>query len=140
MKRTFANKSLLSHVAGFFLFGFLMLSAARADAQTYNWMGTDQARQTLLTEVTSVQNDLQQQTPGSQGYNNLLAHAYYYKEIYRNIDSGKTVEKSVNDALNIFTDNPGGASVTSATLVTDLTITKPQKAALRDDAIDLLTL
>lgn len=140
MKRTFANKSLLSHVAGFFLFGFLMLSAVRADAQTYNWMGSDQAQLTLLAEVTLRQTQLQQQTPGSQGYNDNLAHAYYYKEIHRNIGSGKTVEQSVNDALKIFTDNPGGASLTPVNMVTDLTITKPQKEALRDDAIDLLTL
>lgn len=137
MKRTFANRSLMSLLAGFFLFGFLLLSGNRAEAQTYNWMQSNEAKQVLLTEVNNVYGNLQQMTPGTQAYNDALAHAIYYRMIYRKIDQGDTVEQSAIQALNVFSTTPG---VGTGAFVADITVTKALKQTLYNDAVGLLTL
>ena len=76
MKRTFAKQGLLSLVAGFFLFGFLLLSANRAEAQA-SWMQPDQAKQVLLSEVNTITGDLQALTTGTPDYKDKLAHVIY---------------------------------------------------------------
>ncbi len=137
MKRTFANRGLMSVLAGFFLFGFLLLSGNRAEAQTYNWMQSNEAKQVLLSEVNTVYGNLQQLTPGTQAYNDALAHAIYYRMIYRKVDQGGAVEQSTIEALNVFSTTPG---VATGAFAADVTVTKALKQVLYNDAVGLLTL
>ena len=137
MKRTFANRGLMSLLAGFFLFGFLLLSGNRAEAQTYNWMQSNEAKQVLLTEVNTMYGSLQNLTPGSQAYNDVLAHAIYYRMIYRKIDQGGAVEPSTLEALSVFSTTPG---VATGAITADVTVDKNLKAVLYNDAVGLLTL
>ncbi|MCB0542533.1 MAG: hypothetical protein KDC70_03395 [Saprospiraceae bacterium] len=140
MKRTFAKKSPMSLLAGFFLFGFLLLTAGRAEAQTYNWMQSDQAQQTIKQEVTTLQTSLQGLTPGTQSYNDVLIHAHYYKAIYRRIVGGMSVEQSVTKALDIFPDAANLSSDTAADSFTGFFVSKSTKESLSNEATGKLTL
>ena len=136
MKRTFAKLSLMSLMAGFFLFGFLLLSANRAAAQTYTWKQTDQAQQVMLTEVGKQQNALVQAPIGSPAYISALTHTYYYKAIYSRLVNGMDVPQAVRSGLDIFVTNVNNADVTDA--VSDVTVTSQQRVALFNEAADLL--
>ncbi len=139
MKRTFAKQSLMSLMAGFFLFGFLLFTGNRAEAQTYNWMQSDQAQQTLVATVTALQADLQNLTPGTQNYNEDLMRAYYYKAIYRNISGGTSVEQSVSAALGIFSPAPSAPSIKTMEVIS-LPVDKAKQQILLNEATGLLTL
>lgn len=136
MKRTFAKRSLISLVAGFFLFGLLMLSANRTDAQTYNWKPAGEAQSTLMTEVSNLHGVLKGQTPGTPAYLNTLTHVYYYKAIYNRLNNGMDVPNAVRNGLEIFVSNVVKADVVDA--VSDVTVTAQQKTSLFDEAAALL--
>ncbi len=140
MKRTFAKQGLMSLVAGLFLLGFMLFTGNRAEAQTYNWMQSDQAQQVLVATVQTLQTNLQGMTPGTQTYNDALIRAYYYKAIYRNIDGGASVEQSVSAALSIFSPAPDAPSIKTNEVVTDVPVGKPVQQVLLNEATGLLTL
>ena len=144
MKRTFAKRSLMSLVAGFFLFGFLLLSAGRAEAQTlgaeHNWMGVDQAQQTLVATATTLYNELNTMQPGTQAHNNKLAHAMYYRLIHRKLGEGTYVGIATKEALELFSGKNDQGSLGTSIDVSGVAVDASLKQQLYNDAIDLLTL
>lgn len=145
MKRTFAKRGFMSLVAGFFLFGVLMLTTVRAQAQSgatpHNWIGSDQATLKLEQEVTSLYTQLSALQPGTPNYNNKLAHALYYRVIRREVKQGTFVMSAVDTALE-FVSNPGGsfASADGSGLFDDITVDAALKQQMKNNAINLLTL
>ena len=140
MKRTCAKQGMMTLVAGFFLLGFMLFTGNRAEAQSYNWMQSDQAQQVLVTKVTDLQSSLQGMTPGTQNYNEALIRAYYYKAIYRDIAGGASVEQSVSSGLKIFSPAPNAPSIKTNEVVTDVAVDKPKQQVLLSEATGLLTL
>lgn len=128
MKGTFAKRGLMSLVAGFFLFGFLLLSAGRAEAQTTNWVGVDEAK-VRLEQAVKNQNVVLTANPQDM---NALIHAYYYKEIYALINDGTSVPEAVVNGLGSI----------SARLDPNFPIDKTKMQSfksLQDEATDLLS-
>ena len=128
MKGTFAKRGLMSLVAGFFLFGFLLLSAGRAEAQTTNWVGVDEAK-VRLEQAVKNQNVVLTANPQDM---NALIHAYYYKEIYALINDGISVPEAVVNGLGSI----------SARLDPNFPIDKTKMQSfksLQDEATDLLS-
>lgn len=144
MKRTFAKRSLMSLVAGFFLVGFMLLTAGRAEAQTlgaeHNWMGVDQAKQTLVTTATSLYNDLATMQPGTPAHNNKLAHAMYYRMIHRKLGEGTYVGIATKEALEIFSGKNDQGSLGTSLDLSGVSVDASLKQQLYNDAVDLLTL
>lgn len=140
MKKVIAKQGLMSLLAGFFLFGFLMLTANRAEAQDANWMQTDQAKQALVTAV----NDLHAALPNLQGAQkeDAYRHVSYYKAIFAKVDEGVPTYEAAVSALSIFDAVGAGAGFTRAVPPSDVTgpVTKAVLDALFQDAEDLLTL
>ncbi|HRI60185.1 MAG TPA: hypothetical protein PK228_10695 [Saprospiraceae bacterium] len=144
MKRTFAKRSLMSLVAGFFLFGFLLLTAGRAQAQTlggeHNWFGIDEAQLTLVSTVATLHTDLAGLQPGTPGHNNKLAHVFYYKEIYRNLTAGVYISVAVKEALEIFSGTQGTGTLANGSDVSSaVSVDAALKQQLYNDAVSLLT-
>jgi hypothetical protein len=143
MKRTFAKRSLMSLVAGFFLFGFMLLTAGRAEAQTlgaeHNWIEADQAQLELVAKVTSLYNEIALLTPGTPGHNNKLAHALYYRMIHRKIGDGVYVGIATKDALEIFSGTNGGGTLATTLDLSGVSVDNALKQELYNDAVDLLT-
>jgi hypothetical protein len=143
MKRTFATKGLMSLVAGFFLFGFLLL-AARAEAQTQNWMSPAQAETELTGKINDLYDDVSQGVPGTPVYNDALTHFLYYRVILFKIQEGSSVPDAVDNGLDFFNGNlAGGGNFKAAPPAQELgniTLTKGDLQNLRNDAVDLLTL
>lgn len=135
MKRTFAKRSFMTLVAGFFLFGFMLLTAARAEAQT--WVTPDEAKTRLVAEVNDQHNILSSTQPGTSDYSNALVRAYYYKAIYALVSDGTSVAQSVTDGLGrmkVKTENdPNLPVIDSSNPGVDAS------AALLQEATDLLT-
>jgi len=132
----------MSLVAGFFLFGILMLTANRSEAQT-NWKQPADAQQAIKTALVTLRNDIAVNPPGSAAYNNALIHAYYYKAIYVRLDEGMTTEASVVDALTIFpqtltSPNTQGFSQANAVPDVPFALDKAAKGNLYNDAEALL--
>ena len=128
MKGTFAKRGLMSLVAGFFLFGFLLLSAGRVEAQTTNWVGVDEAK-VRLEQAVKNQNVVLTANPQDM---NALIHAYYYKEIYALINDGISVPEAVVNGLGSI----------SARLDPNFPIDKTKMQSfksLQDEATDLLS-
>ena len=128
MKGTFAKRGLMSLVAGFFLFGFLLLSAGRAEAQTTNWVGVDEAK-VRLEQAVKNQHNVLASNPQDM---NALVHAYYYKEIYVLINDGVSVQDAVINGLGSI----------SARVDPNLPIDKTKMQSfksLQDEATDLLS-
>lgn len=145
MKRTFVKRGLMSLVAGFFLFGVLMLTAVSAQAQSgatpYTWKGSDQAVLDLEQEVASLYNQLSSLQPGSANYNNKLAHALYYRVIRREVNQGSYVSVAVNTALDIVTNNAGTFSPADGSdMFNDITVDAALRQQMKNNAINLLTL
>ena len=141
MKRTFAKQSLMSLVAGFFLFGML-LTANRSEAQT-NWMQPAEAQQVLISQLNNLRNDIANNPPGSGAHTNALIHAYYYKGIFVRLDEGMTTEASVMDALTIFPEtltspNSKGFSRANAAPDVPFALGKAAKGNLYNEAEALL--
>lgn len=144
MKRTFAKRGLMSLVAGFFLFGVLLLTAGRAEAQTvgtqYEWKGVDEARQALEQEVINLANQLSTMQPGTTNYNNKLAHALYYRVIRQQINQGSPVVSAVDSALDVVSGNSNASQAGEPNRFSDITVDNALRQQLKSDAIDLLTL
>lgn len=144
MKRTFAKRGLMSLVAGFFLFGVLMLTASRAEAQTagtpYTWMGSDEARQELEVAVVDLYNQLALLQPGTPNYNTKLAHAYYYRVIRQQITQGTAVIIAVDSALEIVSGGSDGIKPYDTSVFDDVTIDAALKQQMKNNAVNLLTL
>mgnify|MGYP000735855232 CR=1 FL=1 len=147
MKRTFAQRSLMSLVAGFFLFGMLLLTANRASAQSTmgdpnTWKTSDAAQLVLEQEIVNLYNNvLPGLTPGSVAHNNKLAKAYYYRMIRRQVSQGMEVAVSVNNALDVIAGNNASSSSASGdTDFIDVSIDASLRAQLKAEAVDLLTL
>lgn len=147
MKRTFAQRSLMSLVAGFFLFGMLLLSANRASAQSTmgdpnTWKTSDAAQLVLEQEIVNLYNNvLPNLTPGSTAHNSKLAKAYYYRMMRRQITQGMEVAVSVNNALDVISGNKASSSSANGDLdFSDITIDAGLRAQLKAEAIDDLTL
>ena len=141
MKRTFAKQGLMSLMAGFFLFGMLLLTATRSEAQT-NWMQPDQAQLVLVSKLGNLATDINSLPPGSTPYTDALIHAYYYKGIYNRITEGMTVEQAAVDALRIFPDNiPAAQGLSKANYMQDVpfVVTKAKQGVLYADAQALLS-
>ena len=141
MKKVIAKQGLMSLLAGFFLFSFLMLTASRAAAQDANWMQTDQAKQVLATAV----NDLHTAIPNLQGTQkeDAYRHVSYYKAIFAKVDEGVPTHEAAVSALSIF-DAVGASGAVFARSEPPSEVTGPVTKAMLDalykDAEDLLTL
>lgn len=138
MKRTFAKQGLMSLLAGFFLFGCLMLTAGNVAAQQLNWYQSDQAKQILVDEVTDLHNAI----PGLTGI--ALENAYiqvsYYKAIFTRIDGGMSTSEAALDALTIF-EGAGAQGFARSAPPSDVTIpvTKNMLSTLYQGAEGILT-
>lgn len=134
----------MSLVAGFFLFGVLLLTAGRAEAQTvgtpYEWKGVDDARQALEQEVINLANQLSTMQPGTTNYNNKLAHALYYRVIRQQINQGSPVVSAVDSALDVVSGNSNASQAGEPNRFSDITVDNALRQQLKSDAIDLLTL
>ncbi|GAB4500059.1 MAG: hypothetical protein OHK0019_37980 [Saprospiraceae bacterium] len=135
----------MSLVAGFFLFGILLLAAGRVEAQTvstqYEWKGVDEARQSLESAVIGLYDELSALQPGTVNYNNKLSHAVYYRLIRQQINQGNPVVLAVDNALEVVSNSASGSSqATEQGVLSDITVDAALKQQLKNDAIDLLTL
>ena len=143
MKRTFAKRSLMSLVAGFFLFGFMLLSAGRVEAQTiggeHNWIESDQAQLSLVSTVNNLYDEMANLTPGTPAHNNKLAHAVYYRVINRKIGEGMFVGLAAKDALEIFNGKDGQGAIGSQLDLSGVSVDAALKQQLFNDAVSLLT-
>jgi hypothetical protein len=128
MKRTFAKRGIMSLVAGFFLFGFMLLSAVRVEAQA-NWVSSDEAKLRLLQAINEEHLVIGASQPGQPAYENAMVAAIYYKAIYVLINDGISVDQAVGQGINAlatgrnagFTPNQYVASSSSQGLVSDAT-------------------
>ena len=128
MKRTFAKRGFMSLVAGFFLVGFMLLSAARAEAQV-NWVSSAEAKVRLEQEIKDQHIVIGASQPGQPAYENAMVIAIYYKAIYGLIVDGISVEQAVNQGFSVlatgvnagFTPSQYVASNTSQGIVADVT-------------------
>lgn len=140
MKRMFAKQKLMTFVAVFFLFG-LMLTANRSEAQA-NWMPPAEAQQILLTELGNLDVTMSNNQPGTTEHTDALLHTFYYKEIFVQLEGGKSTEQAAKEAVQIFTDSflvgqnlkPADSMMDNATLGT-----KQLLSDLLEDAQALLT-
>jgi len=147
MKVTTAKHGFLSLVSAFFLFGFLLLTAGRAEAQvlgsqSLNWMQADQAATELLTEINKQHNIVTQSTPGTPQHTDALTHLYYYRVIHFKITEGSTVPEAVVSGLHIFDGNISGGpkSAVSIDELAGISLTKTEVNNIYNDAVGLLTL
>lgn len=138
MKRMFAKQSLMSLVAGFFLFG-LMLTANRSEAQGV-WKQPADAQQALATAIkTQLYPTMAANPPGSAQYIDAAMHAYYYKAIHARIDEGMTVADAVTKSLNIFPEKTGnGVSSGAGYPEVPVQVDKVKRQILLADATALL--
>lgn len=120
-------------VSGFFLLGFLLLSASRAEAQT-NWVSADEAKTRLAQQIVDVYHPvIQQGTPGAN-YDNALRHAVFYKAIYQLIVDGSTVADAVTKGFETFS-----TAADPALQAGSKSGSQPGSNPLMKDAVDLLT-
>ena len=143
MKKTLAKQSLLSLVAGFFLFGLMLLSANRAGAQdiNHNWMQSDNAQQVLKAEVGNLSSNLGLLQPGSPAYNDVLSHIYLYKEVYRDlVNNGTDVRQAVENGVGyMHSFDPSGNTSVVAPQPAEITVNATLLTTLQADITDLLT-
>jgi hypothetical protein len=142
MKRTFAKQIQHSLMALCMVLGAFLVSATSAAAQSgvsdlgadLNWKSSDDAQQVLVAAIQQLHNDPQVTTVGSPSY----TQAHYFKEIYRGISDGSSTWKASRDALAVFSDSTNGGSATQPN-TTDVVLSDPQKEALFQVAVGLLT-
>lgn len=130
MKKVFAKSQLRMLTVMFFLLGGLLLTAGRAEAQTYNWMDAPQALNELESEITELVAVLDVYFPGSPEYEDAQIHINYYKTIHSSVENGVQVGQAVNESLGMLSDTP------------DVESTLPPKdvlVQLFNDAVILLT-
>lgn len=118
----------MSFVAGFFLFGFMLLSSVRAEAQA-NWVSSDEAKSRLEQAIKDQHVVLGASQPGQPVYEDAMVVAVYYKAIYSLIVDGISVEQAVNQGMSVlatgvnagFTPSQYTASNAPQGIVTDVT-------------------
>ena len=133
MKRTFAKRGLMSLVAGFFLFGFMLLSAVRAEAQA-NWVSSDEAKARLLQEINNVYHPIiASGQPGQQAHDNAMAVVTYYKAIYSLINDGQSVSAAVGQGMSVL------ATGVHAGFAPNQYVAQNQAQGVVADVTDLLT-
>ena len=134
MKFTTAKHGFRSLLATLFLFGALLFSAGQAHGQSLstgnqNWKTVPDAMQTLEGQITQLDGQLANLTPGTPAYDNVNQHMEYYKLIYGDLQDGTGVPEAVFKNVGVV-----NLSVTDA---------NPQSQAtydqLRVDATALLT-
>lgn len=134
----FAKQSLMSLVAGFFLFG-LMLTANRSEAQGV-WKQPADAQQALATAIkTQLYPTMASNAPGSAQYIDAAMHVYYYKAIHTRINEGMSVADAVSQSLNIFPEKTGSGVSSGANYPEiPVQVDKTKRQILLADATTLL--
>ena len=127
MKRTFAKRSFMRFLMGFFLFGVLAFSANEANAQG-GWISPANALIKLNDEIP-VQKGLYASLPAGPAQENALIHAIFYSNIVTEINDGLPVGPAVESALE---------KVANGTMAFSTPIGKVQRQALYTDAENLL--
>lgn len=128
MKRTFAKRSFMRFLMGFFLFGVLAFSANEANAQG-GWISPADALIKLNNTAIPAQKDLYATLPAGPAQENALIHAIFYSNIVTEINDGLPVGPAVESALE---------KVANGTLAFSTPIGKAQRQALYLDAENLL--
>ena len=134
-------KHLLRFFAGMFiLFGALMMTASRADAQgldqtigqsqNLNWVSEAEAMATLDAQLIMLANQLPNLPQGSQAYKDVLNHLTYYKLIYSDIETGMSTRLATNG--NIY-------NVSNSNGIKDASASPIDLGQLYSDAVGLLT-
>lgn len=101
----------MSLVSGFLLFGFMLLTAVRAEAQSANWVTPDEAKTRLFTKVSQQHDIISSNQVGTPDYNDAMMRATYYKEVYRIINDGVTVSEAVQSGLSAVTTGTDANSI-----------------------------
>ncbi|MBL7776338.1 MAG: hypothetical protein JNK89_10080 [Saprospiraceae bacterium] len=130
MKKAMAKHLLRLSAAVFILFGAMLVTSTRADAQgldvtigqgqNLNWVSSAEAMSLLDAQLISMGNDLKNFTPGTAPYNNLLNYITYYKLIYTGIEDGTTVQQSATTNISVvrtYNSNKEGQALSDATLL-----------------------
>lgn len=130
MKKVFSTIGRPSLLAVFFLLGGLLLTANRAEAQSYNWMTESQALSTLEAEIDQLAIDITNFTPGSTPYKAMANKIHYYKLIHGSVQTGMAVPQAVEVNLGKVNDQ---FDTTAAML------SKNALVQLYNDAVILLT-
>lgn len=128
MKRTFAKRGFMSFVAGFFLFGFMLLSSVRVEAQS-NWVTSDEAKSRLEQAIKDQHVVIGASLPGQPAYEDAMVVAVYYKAIYGLIVDGISVEQAVSQGFSVvatgvhagFTPSQYVASSAPQGIISDVT-------------------
>ncbi|TNE52305.1 MAG: hypothetical protein EP344_15825 [Bacteroidetes bacterium] len=139
MKKAMVKRGLRVFSAVFILFGTLLLTATRADAQglddmqgqNLNWVSEAEAMVVLEAQMELLGNDLAVLTPGTPTYNDILNHFTYYKLIYSELEDGQTTTKLATDK-NLLNVSMANGSQDTAPIPVNLN-------QLYSDAVALLT-
>lgn len=125
MKKTFANLVQKSLVAALLVFGALLFSTSRAEAQGgaknlgVNWVDAGEAMLRLQTDVENLHNDPQVNSVGSDSY----IRVRYYKAVYRRIGSGEPIVYAVVTALGV---TPSSSDLVNQNDIPGVTLTQAQ--------------
>lgn len=137
MKRTFANLVQKSLVAALLVFGALLFSTSRAEAQASgavawpnNFVDSGEALLRIKNAVLSLNNDPQVNNVGTDSY----IRVHYFKGVYRRIEGGEPVPNAVEQALPT---TKFGSDVANA--IPGVTVSQGQSDALRNYLFGLLT-
>jgi hypothetical protein len=138
MKGTFAKLIQRSLVAMLLVFGALVCSTSRAEAQQvgnihYNWVTSNEAIATLENAVNALVANQTNYPQGSPAWVVLANQIEYYKSIMVAIEGGAEVPVAVFTTLITgYNPNPGMDAAA-------ITITPAEMDQLRATALDLLT-
>jgi len=127
MKKTFANLVQKSLVAALLVFGALLFSTSRAEAQggakdlAVNWVDAGEAMLRLETDAKALSTHPQFQFVGSDPYNKV----HYYKAVHRRIAGGEPVRDAV---INGIVPEPD--SFVAAEIIPGVNLTQPQRQAM----------
>lgn len=102
MKRTFANLVQKSLVAALLVFGALLFSTSRAEAQSSgaetwptNWVDNGEAMNRVLQDVLILNGDPSVEVIGSNTY----IRVRYYKFVYNRLSAGEPVYSAITNPL-----------------------------------------
>ncbi len=136
MKRSFANLVQKSLVAALLVFGGLLCSTSSVEAQVgatqdldVNWVDPGEAMTRVKTGVLTLQQDPNVNFTGSDAY----IRAYYYKSVYRRLESGEPVYLAVVSPL---LQNP--SSFVAAETIPGVTLSDNQRQGLLNEMKNLL--
>jgi hypothetical protein len=102
MKRTFANLVQKSLVAALLVFGALLFSTSRAEAQSSgaetwptNWVDNGEAMNRIFIDVMNLHADPTVEITGSVSY----IKVHYYKFVYNRLNAGEPVYSAITNPL-----------------------------------------